>query len=243
MSHFFLRSPVSGDKVSITEPAQIHHIRNVLRLRNGAQITVSDSAGAQFGGVIRAITQSQVVIEITRRLPVVPGKLKVIVACSIPAHGKMDEIIDKLTQLDVAVIIPMMATRCVVRLEKDSAARLARWRKIALNAAEQSQRRVLPVIEPVLNLGEVLEKGQEYQLKMIPTLIGATKPLQSTVANVAPTSIIVLIGPEGDFTQEEVGQAMQAGFIPVSLGPTVLRVETAAVAVASFLKLSFRDVE
>jgi 16S rRNA (uracil1498-N3)-methyltransferase len=110
-----------------------------------------------------------------------------------------------------------------------------------MNAAEQSRRPCLPVISPVMSLADVLAAAPNYDLKLIPTLTGASRPLREAIAGVKPAVVLALIGPEGDFSPAEVEQALAAGFVPVSLGDTVLRVETAALTVASFLKLTFID--
>jgi 16S rRNA (uracil1498-N3)-methyltransferase len=150
----------------------------------------------------------------------------------------MDDIIDKLTQLGAAGIIPLETERVIVKLEDGHSSRLERWRKIARSAAEQSQRNTLPEISPVMTLSEVLAQSEDYDLKLIPTLTGDCRPLKSVLPSVKPARILVLIGPEGDFTPSEVEQSLQAGFVPVSLGGTVLRVETAAIAVAAYLQLA-----
>ncbi len=113
-----------------------------------------------------------------------------------------------------------------------------RWKKIALNASEQSQRKVLPIIDPVRKIEEVINDSDNYDLKLIPALIDERQPINEVLTKSNPKNIIVLIGPEGDFTQEEVNLAKNSGFLAVSLGESVLRVETAAVSVASFLKFS-----
>jgi 16S rRNA (uracil1498-N3)-methyltransferase len=119
--------------------------------------------------------------------------------------------------------------------------RLKRWRKIAQNAARQSQRSSIPLIEPVTRLEDVISGSHDYDLKLIPTLAGERRLIKDAIAEARPNNIIVLIGPEGDFTSEEIELAQSEGFIPVSLGDTVLRVATAAVAIASYLKFALGD--
>jgi 16S rRNA (uracil1498-N3)-methyltransferase len=241
MNRFYLSDPVSGNTATITDAAQLHHMRDVLRLKAGDEITVFDNLGTEHGGTITAINRVHAEIDIRSNKPAGPQKLKIAIAGSIPKKGKIDDIIDKLTQLGVDVIIPLETERGIVKLEEDGNARLERWRKIALNAAEQSQRRTLPVISPILSLKQVLESARDYDLKLIPTLTGATRPIKEVLTGVKPSAILALIGPEGDFSPGEVERAIEAGFIPVSLGETVLRVETAVIAVASFLRLEFME--
>jgi 16S rRNA (uracil1498-N3)-methyltransferase len=151
----------------------------------------------------------------------------------------MDAIIDKLTQLGVDRIIPMETSNVVVRLDAaKKATRLSRWRKISRSASKQSKRRCLPAIEPVSGLSSVLAAGVNYDLKLIPTLAGERRLLKDVVNSSNAGNILVLIGPEGDFTPEEVRLACGKGAVPVSLGDSVLRVDTAAIAITSYLKLT-----
>ena len=110
-------------------------------------------------------------------------------------------------------------------------------KKIALAAAKQSQRNAVPRLEEVKDIKEVLAQSTEYDLKLIPALIGERKPLKEIFAKQEPKKILALIGPEGDFTSEEVALAVQHGCIPISLGDLVLRVDTAAIAVAAYLAM------
>ncbi len=135
-------------------------------------------------------------------------------------------------------MIPLMTDRVIVKLEGTRENRLERWKKIALSAAEQSHRNTLPAIFPVTGLKDALAASQDFNLKLVPTLAGERKTIRKVLAGSALDSVFVLIGPEGDFTPEEIQTALSAGCIPISLGDSVLRVETAAIAVASYIKLA-----
>jgi 16S rRNA (uracil1498-N3)-methyltransferase len=150
----------------------------------------------------------------------------------------MDDIIDKLTQVGVDRIIPMLTRRVIIKLDKERAGlRLARWQKLALAASGQSQRDSLPEICEFRKFSEVVAGSGEYDLKLIPALIGERRHLKEILGQGIYKNILVLIGPEGDFTPQELQAALEEGFIPVTLGERVLRVDTAAVAVAAFIKL------
>jgi 16S rRNA (uracil1498-N3)-methyltransferase len=240
MHRFYLSAAVTGRISIITDSAQVHHMRDVLRLKKGNRVAVFDDQGNEYDGRIMNIDKTQVEITVQKRKSTDSGqKLTLAIACSLPKKGKMDDIVDKLTQLGVDVIIPLDTQRGVVKLAYTDETRYARWRRIAVNAAEQSRRPRLPVISPVMSFADVLAAAPDYDLKLIPTLTGASRPLREVITGVKPAAVLVLIGPEGDFSPAEVEQALEAGFVPVSLGDTVLRVETAALAVTSFLKLAF----
>ena len=238
MHSFYLAEKVTGDTVSISDAGQLHHLRDVLRLKIGDEAVVFDAEGNEHYCVIAEVETKKVILSIkTLKTPPV-RKLRLTVACAIPKQSKMDEIIDKLTQLGVETIIPLITDRAVIKLGEREQRRMERWRKIARSASEQSQRARLPIILPVVTLKEVLAESREYQLKLVATLEGERKTLRQALAEYKPSSIFVLIGPEGDFTPREIHRAVEAGFIPVSLGDNVLRVATAAVAVASYITLA-----
>jgi 16S rRNA (uracil1498-N3)-methyltransferase len=233
---------VEGDTIAVADAGQLHHLKDVLRLKVNDSVVVFDGQGREFDGVISAIERKQTIIKVTSSKPVRPGQIELTIACAVPKSDHMDDLVDQLTQLGVRRIIPMMTERVVVRLDEvKKEARLKRWQKIARNAALQSQRNTLPVIDPVTFFGGVIALSQGYDLKLIPHLEGEKKLIRNVLAGAGPEKILVLIGPEGDFTPDEVKLALEAGFIPVSLGDTVLRVATAAVAVASFLKFTLGE--
>ncbi len=238
MHRLYVPQKIVGSTVSILDDEQLHHLRDVLRLKADDQIAVFDPEGNEYLTVIKKIAKNQVILEIRSQRTAAPKRLKIAIACSVPKKAKMDDIVDKLTQLDIDTIIPMQTERTVVKLEERSEPRLERWKKIARSAAEQSQRTALPVITPVMGWEEVMALSLNHDLKLIPTVSGERKPLKKALIGKKYSSVLALIGPEGDFSPEEIQQALKAGFIAVSLGLTVLRVETAAIAVASYLKLA-----
>jgi 16S rRNA (uracil1498-N3)-methyltransferase len=240
--HRFYVDRVEGDTVSMTDAGQFHHLKDVLRLKVNNEVIIFDSDGNEYAGVITVIEKKQAVIKVTASKPARRNQIKLTLACAIPKGDRMDDIIDQLTQLGVERIIPMWTERVVVNLDDTrKEARLKRWRTIARNAARQSQRNTLPLIEPVTNVASVISQSQNYDLKLIPHLTGERKLIKDVLAAARPQNVFVLIGPEGDFSPEEVELALGAGFIPVSLGDTVLRVATAAVAVASYIKFTIGD--
>ena len=240
--HRFYLDHIDGDKVFLSDSAQLHHLRDVLRLKIDDEVIVFDGKGNEYAGVITRIERKQAELKVTPLKSSRHHKTKITLACAIPKGGRMDDIIDYLTQLGVERIIPMWTERVVVRLDDvRTESRLKRWRKIAENAARQSQRSSILLIDPVTRLENVISDSHDYDLKLIPTLAGERRLIKDVLAGARPNDIIVLIGPEGDFTPGEIEMAQSEGFIPVSLGDTVLRVAAAAVAVASYLKFALGD--
>ncbi|HLD82676.1 MAG TPA: RsmE family RNA methyltransferase [Candidatus Omnitrophota bacterium] len=240
MHRFYCPSQnISGGLITISDKEQTHHLKDVLRLKVNDKAAIFDDKGNEYVCLLRELLKDKVILEIkSKKLAVRPGKVKLTIACAIPKKSKMDDIIDKLTQLGVDRIIPLETERVIVRWnEAKKTLQRQRWEKVALAAAKQSQRSALSVIEPIQDIKEVLSKAQEFDLKLIPALIGRRRPLKEILAKGKPKNILVFIGPEGDFAPDEVALAGKYGCIPVSLGELVLRVETAAVAVASFIRL------
>jgi 16S rRNA (uracil1498-N3)-methyltransferase len=131
----------------------------------------------------------------------------------------------------------------VVKLDKHKETLLhSRYKRVALSASKQSQRNVLADIDSITDIKKVIFGSGGFDLKLIPTLPGKRKSLKEAIAYSKYKNILVLIGPEGDFSDEEIELAKKNGFIPVSLGDLVLRVETAAVSVASFIRLYYSDM-
>ncbi|MCX5710314.1 MAG: RsmE family RNA methyltransferase [Candidatus Omnitrophica bacterium] len=230
----------SSNSVTITDLKLIHHLRDVLRLKAGEAVSVFDGKGNDCAAAIVKISADSVELVVKNRKVSVFRKVSVTIACAIPKKSRFDDIVDKLTQLGVDRIIPLKTKRTIVKLTKEKeGARHKRWIKIALSASQQSQRSVLPHVEALTDIKDVIKRSAEFDLKLIPTLEGERKGFKEVFSHPHPyRNILIFIGPEGDFTADEINLARKNGFIPVSLGTSVLRVETAAVAVASFINLN-----
>jgi 16S rRNA (uracil1498-N3)-methyltransferase len=240
--HRFLVDHIQGDNAILTDAAQLHHIRDVLRLKTNNKVIIFDGAGHEFTGIITNINKKQVALKVTPLQKQRNSRAALTIACAIPKGSHMDDIIDGLTQLGVARIIPMRTAWVVVKLdEAGAAAKLKRWQKIALSAAQQCQRSDIPIIAPVTDIKKVIVDSRSFDLKLIPHLSGERQLIKDVLSKKGYKNIIVLIGPEGDFTPAEVERALHNGFIPVSLGETVLRVATAAIAVAAYIRLALYE--
>jgi 16S rRNA (uracil1498-N3)-methyltransferase len=240
--HRFFIDYIKGDNAVLTDVAQLHHIRDVLRLKVKDEVIIFDGKGHEYNGVIMSMNKKQVELKVkpSNKQPVNTANLTV--ACAIPKGSHMDDIIDGLTQLGVERIVPMLTERVVVKLDEAGAvSKLKRWQKIAQSAAQQCQRSDMPIISPVTNVKKVITDAQNFDLKLIPHLSGKRRLLKDVLSKKNYKNIIVLIGPEGDFTPKEVEFALHNDYIPVSLGDSVLRVATAAIAVAAYIRFALGD--
>lgn len=243
MHRFFCpNQDLSSPVVDLTDPGELHHLKNVLRLKSGSPVRLFDGKGKEATGKILMARQNLVRVEIDNVLTEQQGGGPlVILACAIPKKSKFETIIEKCTELGVSEIIPLITERTEAALtESQKLKKLARYRTVALNAAKQSQRKVIPVINPVTPFKEFLKKLSRNEATFIPCLTGNNKSLADVFKKLtAPPEVTFLIGPEGDFTQKEVHAAKEAGCRPVSLGSTVLKVDTAAITVVAATHLFF----
>jgi len=212
--------------------SDVHHIRDVLRLKAGDALELLDGTGKVYAAKISEIGKNKITCEIISSKPEESEpKVKVTIAQSLPKSSKMDFIIEKCTELGVHQIIPMLTERTVVKSPK-----IERWLKIAKEAAEQSGRAVIPEITSLMNFEEVLKLRNQFDQALIPWELEKAHTLKKHFTDI-PISrcpdILIMIGPEGGFSQKEVASAEAAGFIPISLGKRILRTETAGMAVLS----------
>jgi 16S rRNA (uracil1498-N3)-methyltransferase len=240
MHRFFLSSDcISKSEAVISGSKERHYFCDVLRFKSGEEVIIFDEKGNEYSCLVDTLSPL-VCLKIKRKLEkgASAKKTTLAIGCAIPKGSAMDDIVDKLTQLGVERIIPLNTERVIVKLDRNKEQlRLKRWQKIAVSASQQSQRSSVPVIETVKGFCDFIPECASYDLKIIPNLAEDGKPLKEIMAKGPYRSIIALIGPEGDFTDAEVARARGAGFVPVTLGELVLRVETAAVTVAGFINL------
>jgi 16S rRNA (uracil1498-N3)-methyltransferase len=214
----------------------LRHIRTVLRKQPGDLLALLDGRGTEYIVRIATMERTEIDTEIVeqrkRELPTV----RVTLGQGLPKFDKMDFIVQKATELGVSTLVPLITERTIVKI-KDEEKRIARWQKIAHEAAMQSDRPVLPLIQSVTSFRDLmmtLEPGP-LPLLLFPWEEG-TIPIKHVLRQTPNAqNIVVLIGPEGGFSPAEADLAKQKGFQHVSLGPNILRTETAAVAVLSMI--------
>ena len=240
MYRFFVEpSQIQGKKIIITG-SDVNHIRNVLRMKIGEEIAVSNGAdNREYRCGIEEYTDQAVIC--TLRFIKEDGvelPAKIYLFQGLPKADKMELIIQKAVELGVYEVIPVAAKRCVVKLdEKKAAVKVNRWQGIAEAAAKQSKRGVIPVVHNVLNMQEAVAYARAMDVKIIPyELAKDMRHTKSVIEAVkAGESVAVFIGPEGGFEESEVRIAVKEGIEPVTLGRRILRTETAGLTVLSWL--------
>jgi 16S rRNA (uracil1498-N3)-methyltransferase len=218
----------------------LRYVKSVLRMKKGDHLVLFDGAGWEYETVIKNFSADGIKVEILGKKRIQDESPRITVLQALPKANKMDSIVRKATELGVRRIIPFRSARSVPQLTADKAhARVSRWRSIATEAARQCGRADIPEVDDVLSFEQMLASGQGETLKIIfweeESERGIKKILRDNRYKGA-RDITVMIGPEGGFSREEVASAVKGGFISVSLGRNVLKVETAAVTVLSIIQ-------
>lgn len=239
MQQFFADPSWIRDGKVYLRGSDVNHIKNVLRMRTGEDVRVSDGSGSVYLCCISAYEEGTAVLDILKELDSeaeLPSQITLFQG--LPKGDKMDWIVQKAVELGVYSIVPFSAKRSIVKLdEKKARKRQERWQAIAKGAAEQSGRSRIPEVQPVKSFAEALDAASGLDLVMIPYELeeGMERTVQ-VIENIMPgQSIGIFIGPEGGFEEEEVEQAKSTGAEPVSLGKRILRTETAGLTTLSIL--------
>jgi 16S rRNA (uracil1498-N3)-methyltransferase len=232
---FFVRDAHSPGEVVAVHGSDAHKIVKVLRLRDGDVIEVVDSRGAIFAATLESKDGALQARLGELRVAPAPASAVVDVAQGIPKGQKMDFVVEKLGELGVRALIPLQSERTIV--QELGAAKLERWRRLARSSAQQSGRPdLLRVVDP-LSFAQLLERFTEYDAILFPWEIAEQHPLRERLPEIIRSArrILVVIGPEGGFSHAEAESAQAAGAHLISLGPRILRTETAALAVVAIL--------
>ena len=192
-------------------------------------------------GIVKQVGRREVSLRIQERRQVPSPLWRVTLSLGIPKGNRMDQAIDQATQLGVSAVIPLITARGVVKIPPSgTGSKQARWRQIAVEAAKQCGVDRLPEIDPPIPWAELLRTLPSYDRVLIATVEGPHEPIRPLLSGGSARNLLLLIGPEGDFTPEEIQQAVQAGAHRIGLGPTVLRCETAAVVALGLLSFLLR---
>lgn len=239
MYHFFVKEDqISGPVITITGP-DVNHIRNVLRMRPGEQVLIGDGVSRDYLCRLRELGGDKVTAEIiSQRQEGTELPSKLYLFQGLPKGDKMEWIIQKAVELGAYRIVPVETRRTVVKLDAGKAqSRVRRWNAVAESAAKQSGRILVPQVAEIVPWRDALKQGQTLDLNLIPYENARGMAFtQNAVEQVKPgMSVGIFIGPEGGFEEEEVREAQDAGFLPISLGTRILRTETAGMAMLSIL--------
>ena len=236
----FTDSPLAvGSQCQLDDNAA-NHVGRVLRMQAGQALLLFNGDGQDYRATITEAGKKHVQVAVTEA-----GKnetestLRVVLAQTLSKGDRMDYAVQKAVEMGVSEIVPLTTERCDVKLKGDREdKRLRHWQQVAISAAEQCGRARVPEIQPVMTVQQWLEHARACDLRLV--LHHRTERSLNTLEK--PSSIALMIGPEGGLTAEEIALAESHGFLPVALGPRVLRTETAPVAAIALCQWLWGDI-
>lgn len=223
----------------------VNHISNVLRMKQGEEVWISDGGKKEYRCAIEAFSADEVLLHIIyAQEPDYELSSRIYLFQGLPKADKMELIIQKAVELGAYEIIPVETKRCVVKLDgKKAAKKVDRWQQIAESAAKQSKRMLIPNVHQVLSFKEALKYAESMDIRLIPyELAKGMQETKEILAAIEPgQSIGIFIGPEGGFEEKEVEAAISEGVKPITLGKRILRTETAGLAILSVLMFQLEN--
>jgi 16S rRNA (uracil1498-N3)-methyltransferase len=246
----FVDAPLAAGASLTLRGSAASHLTRVLRLRVGGPLTLFNGQGGEYAGTLEKSRGGEVTVVVgEHRAQERESPLALTLAQGVSRGERMDLVVQKATELGVTCVVPLLTERSVVRFEPQQADRKSNhWRAIAVAACEQSARNRLPRIMSPVSLRDFLrapaDEPAPARRAPAPARLLLSPAGERRIREIpGPLSAItVLIGPEGGLTHAEQDAAMEAGFVPVRLGPRVLRTETAAIAALTLLQQEFGDL-
>lgn len=242
--HRFYVSPENWDPRGLTlRGSEAHHAGNVLRMEAGDKLVLFNGEGRELTAEIAHIADDEIRLRKLHESETAPLRCKIILGQAIPKGKNMDLIVQKAVEIGAAEIAPIISDRTIVHVDSETGSqKQARWQQIAIEAAKQCGQNWLPHVHPPKKLAEFFSTSdQPFDVRLIGSLQPDAQQLRKILNTYSsdhgnrPQRVLMLIGPEGDFTPAELALARRYGCLPITLGPIILRVETAAIYCLSVL--------
>jgi 16S rRNA (uracil1498-N3)-methyltransferase len=243
--HRFYISPENWNRGALAlTGSEAHHARDVLRMKGGEKLVLFNGQGREITAEIVDLTGDEIGLRKLHEAKTPPLRCRIVLAQAIPKGKNMELILQKAVEIGAAEIVPLISDRTVVQVDSESAAqKQSKWQQIAIEAAKQSGQNWLPRVHTPKKLAELFSAAaaESFDLRLIGSLQPDAQLLKKILADYSsehqhrPGSVLMLVGPEGDFTPAELGLARRHGCQPITLGPIILRVETAAIYCLSIL--------
>lgn len=230
---FYLPPSEIRGELAFLRGREAHHAARVMRMKVGEAVTLFDGEGREYQGTIQEITKGEITVSVKTCVEEKKEEVSLEVAYSLPKHPQMERVIEKLTELRVQAILPMVSERTIPKVKGEIDKKILRFRQCATEAAKQCGVSRLPKIENIFSFSEVLGFSKNYDLALF--LAPKGKPLKAILHNQRVKRVIVAVGPEGGWTDGEQKAADESGWQSVSLGRSVLKVETACLSIVSIL--------
>lgn len=245
MQHFFVTPDMVSDTEIYITGQDVNHMKNVLRMKIGEQVEISDGNNLKYLCDVSAYEADRVVLKIVERKEAdTELASRLYLFQGLPKNDKMELIVQKAVELGACEIIPVSMKRCVVKLDaKKVAKKVERWNSISESAAKQAGRSIIPEVTEVMSYEQALKKAQKLDIVLMPYELAKgmeeTKQIISKIQR--GQSVGIFIGPEGGFEREEVDRAIESGAYPVTLGRRILRTETAGLTMLSVLMFHLEE--
>jgi len=243
--HRFYIAPETWNSVApMLSGSEAHHAREVLRIKAGEKLVLFNGQGREITAEIVDLTGAEIRLRKLQEAETQPVQCRIVLGQAIPKGKNMELIVQKAVEIGAAEIAPIISDRTIVQVDPESATqKQSKWRQIAIEAAKQSGQNWLPHVHTPRKLAELFSMAPEesFDLRLIGSLQPDARHLKKILADYSrehelrPRSVLMLIGPEGDFTPAELSLARRHGCQPITLGPIILRVETAAIYCLSIL--------
>jgi 16S rRNA (uracil1498-N3)-methyltransferase len=242
MHRFYLTPESWNADALILTGTEAHHGRDVLRLGPGDKVVVFDGRGRELTAEIVSSDSSKISLRKLHEARTPPLRCQITLGQAIPKGKNMDLIVQKAVEIGAAEIAPILSDRTIVRLDEENAAsKQSKWQTVAIEAAKQCGQNWLPRVHVPQTMTEFFQHRRRFDLQLIGSLQSDAVHLKKILAEYfaehgdRPTTVLMLVGPEGDFTPAELSLARTHGCRPITLGPIVLRVETASIYCLSVL--------
>jgi 16S rRNA (uracil1498-N3)-methyltransferase len=242
MHRFYIAPEQWNADVLTLSGSEAHHGRNVLRLETGDKVVLFNGRGHEVTAEINSIDAAAIQLRKLHEAQTPPLRCQITLGQAIPKRKNMDLIVQKAVEIGAAEIAPILSDRTVVRLDEESgASKQAKWQTVAIEAAKQCGQNWLPRVHVPQTMAQFFQQVRRFDLQLIGSLQSDAVHLKKILAEYSaehgdrPTSVLMLVGPEGDFTPAELSLARSHGCRPITLGPIVLRVETASIYCLSVL--------
>lgn len=249
MHRFYVEPRQSENELIALSDREAHHALNVLRLKEGERVVALNGEGAELSCTVEKLGRREVTLRVYQRNAIPPLPCQVTLVQAVPKGKAMEIIVQKAAELGAWKIVPVFSERTVAHLDEDrSESKAEKWRWIAIDAIKQCGSAWLPKFAEPLKPSQQLAAGDRSDLTLIASLQpGAKHPRRyfnefAAEKKRKPKSITVWVGPEGDFTPAEVNSVIGAGALPITLGPLVLRSETAAIYCLSVINYEMHAV-
>jgi 16S rRNA (uracil1498-N3)-methyltransferase len=242
MHRFYLPPECCAGHALRLDGREAHHALHVLRLKRGDAVTVLDGAGNELACAVESATRDALMLAVKEKKTTLPPPCTITLLQAVPKGKIIESIIQKSVELGARRVVPVLSERVVSRLDGDDAEKKRdKWQQVAVEAIKQCGAAWLPRMETPVTITEFIARREKFDLLLIGSLQSERRHPREVLRRFEtkhgrpPQSVGVWIGPEGDFTADELNAIQTAGAQPISLGHLVLRVETAAIYCLSFL--------